>query len=113
MLDLNLDTSSYQGRFVVTIMSALAEMERSIISERQKSVHKYRREIGQNWGVDLGPKSKISEDALKIITELRDKGVSYHEIARQLNAQEIPTALGGTWHGSTIRKTLNFLKANK
>jgi DNA invertase Pin-like site-specific DNA recombinase len=112
MLDLNLDTSTYQGRFVVTIMSALAEMERSIISERQKSVHKYRRETGQNWGVDLGPKSKISDDALKIITELRDKGVSYHEIARELNAQEIPTALGGKWHGSTIHKTLNHLKAN-
>jgi DNA invertase Pin-like site-specific DNA recombinase len=94
-------------------MSALAEMERSIISERQKSVHKYRRETGQNWGVDLGPKSKISEDTLKIITEQRDKGVSYHEIARHLNAQNIPTALGGSWHGSTIRKTLNFLKGSK
>ena len=113
MLDLNLDTSTYQGRFVVTIMSALAEMERSIISERQKSVHKYRRETGQNWGVDLGPKSKISDEAIKIITELRDKGVSYHETARQLNAQNVPTALGGKWHGSTIRKTLNFLKADK
>jgi DNA invertase Pin-like site-specific DNA recombinase len=94
-------------------MSALAEMERSIISERQKSVHKYRRETGQNWGVDLGPKSKISDEAMKIITELRDKGVSYHETARQLNAQEIPTALGGAWHGSTIRKTLSYLKANR
>ena len=113
LLDLNLDTSSYQGRFVVTIMSALAEMERSIISERQKSVHKYRRDTGKNWGVDLGPKSKVSDEALKIITELRDSGVSYHEIARQLNAQEIPTALGGQWHGSTIRKTLNFLKGRR
>jgi hypothetical protein len=50
---------------------------------------------------------------MKIITELRDKGVSYHETARQLNAQEIPTALGGAWHGSTIRKTLSYLKANR
>ena len=38
MLDLNLDTSSYQGRFVVTIMSALAEMERGIIAARQKDI---------------------------------------------------------------------------
>jgi hypothetical protein len=37
--------------------------------------------------------------------------LSYHEIARQLNASQIPTALGGEWHGSTIRKTLNHLKA--
>jgi len=110
LLDLNLDTSSYQGRFVVTIMSALAEMERSIISERQKSVHKYRREVGKVWGVDLGPKSKISEDTLTIIKDLRSSGVSYHEIALQLNDKNIPTALGGKWHGSTIRKTLNHLK---
>ena len=40
MLDLNLDTATYQGRFVVTIMSALAEMERGIIAERQKEVYK-------------------------------------------------------------------------
>jgi site-specific DNA recombinase len=38
LLDLNLDTSSYQSRFVVTIMSALAEMERSIISEKAAGV---------------------------------------------------------------------------
>jgi site-specific DNA recombinase len=38
LLDLNLDTSTYQGRFVVTIMGALAEMERAIIGERQKDV---------------------------------------------------------------------------
>jgi DNA invertase Pin-like site-specific DNA recombinase len=93
-------------------MSALAEMERSIISERQKSVHKYRRETGQNWGVDLGPKSKVSDEAMVIIVDMRNKGASYHEIARELNAQEIPTALGGKWHGSTIHKTLNHLKAN-
>ena len=110
LLDLNLDTSSYQGRFVVTIMSALAEMERSIISERQKSVHKYRRDVGKKWGVDLGPKSKVSDEALALIKELRNNGVSYHEIATKLNDKGIPTALGGKWHGSTIRKTLHHLK---
>jgi DNA invertase Pin-like site-specific DNA recombinase len=110
MLDLNLDTSSYQGRFVVTIMSALAEMERSIISERQKSVHKYRRDTGKIWGVDLGPKTKVSPETLERISKERESGMSYHAIARGLNADSIPTALGGEWHGSTIRKTLGFLK---
>ena len=110
MLDLNLDTSSYQGRFVVTIMSALAEMERSIIADRQKDVHKDRRARGLVWGVDLGPKSKIAPETLSRILEMREKGASYHEIARQLNSESIPTALGGTWHGSTIRKTLTQLK---
>lgn len=104
MLDLNLDTSTYQGRFVVTIMSALAEMERAIIAERQKDVHKDRRERGLVWGVDLGPKTKVPENILAMILDWRDKKVSYHEIARRLNADKIPTTLGGEWHGSTIRK---------
>jgi DNA invertase Pin-like site-specific DNA recombinase len=107
LLDLNLDTSSYQGRFVVTIMSALAEMERGIIAERQKDVHQDRRARGQVWGVDIGPKSKIPHDLLERIQEMRDKGLSYHAIANQLNLEGVPTALKGErWHGSTIRKAL-------
>jgi DNA invertase Pin-like site-specific DNA recombinase len=113
MLDLNLDTSSYQGRFVVTIMSALAEMERAIIAERQKDVHKDRRAQGKIWGVDLGPKTKVSPETLERIRNERERGLSYHKIADGLNADNVATALGGTWHGSTIRKTLNFLKEKK
>lgn len=102
MLDLNLDTASYQGRFVVTIMSALAEMERAIIAERQKDVHRDRRENGKVWGVDLGPKSKVSEEVRTRVLEDRAKGVSFHEIARALNKENVPTSAGGKWHASTI-----------
>ena len=107
LLDLNLDTSTYQGRFVVTIMVALAEMERAIIGERQKDVHRDRRAQGKVWGVDLGPKSKIPLEVMERIRDMREKGMSYHAIATQLNADGVPTALNGQqWHGSTIRKML-------
>jgi DNA invertase Pin-like site-specific DNA recombinase len=107
LLDLNLDTSTYQGRFVVTIMGALAEMERAIIGERQKDVHRDRRAQGKVWGVDLGPKSKIPLEVMERIRDMREKGMSYHAIATQLNADDVPTALNGQqWHGSTIRKML-------
>ena len=107
LLDLNLDTSTYQGRFVVTIMGALAEMERAIIGERQKDVHRDRRAQGKVWGVDLGPKSKIPLEVMERIRDMREKGMSYHAIATQLNADGVPTALNGDkWHGSTIRKVL-------
>lgn len=107
LLDLNLDTSTYQGRFVVTIMGALAEMERAIIGERQKDVHRDRRAQGKVWGVDLGPKSKIPLDVTERIRDMREKGMSYHAIATQLNSDGVPTALNGDkWHGSTIRKVL-------
>lgn len=107
MLDLNLDTSTYQGRFVVTIMSALAEMERAIIAERQKDVHRDRRARGQVWGKDVGPKTKIPLNVLAEMSLMREAGLSYHAIANELNARNIPTALGGEqWHGSTVRKSL-------
>jgi DNA invertase Pin-like site-specific DNA recombinase len=103
MLDLNLDTSSYQGRFVVTIMSALAEMERAIIAERQKDVHKDRREKGLKWGIDLGPKQAITDELYEQIKEYRRLGMSYDRIAKKLNADGIKTALDKKWHASTIK----------
>ncbi len=107
MLDLNLDTSSYQGRFVVTIMSALAEMERGIIAERQKDVHKDRRERGIVWGVDIGPKPDVDPDLLVRILALRAKGVSYHAIAKRFNSESVPTARGGQWHSATVKKIVD------
>jgi site-specific DNA recombinase len=104
MLDLNLDTSTYQGRFVVTIMSALAEMERSIIAERQKDVHKDRREKGLKWGVDLGPKRMISDELYAKIVELRTLGMSYAKIANKFNAEGIKTPFEKRWYPTTIKQ---------
>lgn len=107
LLDLQLDTSSYQSRFVVTIMSALAEMERSIISERQKDVHSYRRATGKVWGVDLGPKKRIPEAVLNRIYAERAAGQSMNGIARILNAEGVPAAYGGKWSASSIKYVLD------
>ena len=107
LLDLNLDTSSYQSRFVVTIMSALAEMERSIISERQKDVHSYRRSTGKVWGVDLGPKQLISDEIRSRIIAEREKGLSLRAIARILDIEGIPTAYGGKWSASSVKYVLD------
>lgn len=110
MLDLNLDTASYQGRFVVTIMSALAEMERGIIAERQKDVHKDRREKGLQWGVDLGPKQMISDELYSKIQEYRALGMSYRLIADRLNKDGIQTAFGKKWHPATVKHYIDKSK---
>lgn len=107
MLDLNLDTASYQGRFVVTIMSALAEMERAIIAERQKDVHKDRREKGLKWGVDLGPKRVISDELYQQMKDWKTAGMSYNAIARKLNADGVKTALDKKWYAGTIKYYLD------
>lgn len=110
MLDLNLDTSTYQGRFVVTIMSALAEMERAIIAERQKDVHKDRREKGKVWGVDLGPKTKVDSEVRKKIASYRELGLSYQKIAEALNKEKVRPVRGKRWHASTVHRLINGLK---
>lgn len=103
LLDLQLDTSSYQSRFVVTIMSALAEMERSIISERQKDVHLHRRSTGKVWGKDLGPKKRIPQDVVDYIRKRHGEGESLHGISRELNAKEIPSGYGKKWSASSVK----------
>jgi DNA invertase Pin-like site-specific DNA recombinase len=107
MLDLNLDTSSYQGRFVVTIMSALAEMERGIIAERQKDVHKDRRARGIKWGVDMGPKNKTPEEIKQRIATERSKGKSLRAIAEGLNRDGVPTQNGRQWYPTTVKNLLD------
>jgi len=108
MLDLNLDTATYQGRFVVTIMSALAEMERSIIAERQKDVHRDRREKGLKWGVDLGPKPQhTSGDVFTDIIEYRDKGMSFALIAQKLNKDGAKTSRNRKWHATSIKNIVD------
>ena len=103
MLDLNLDTATYQGRFVVTIMSALAEMERGIIASRQKEVHKDRRDRGIVWGVDMGPKNKAPQELKDFIISLRKSGKTYQAIADLLNDRGEPTQNGRQWYPTTVR----------
>lgn len=106
MMDLNLDTSSYQGRFVVTIMSALAEMERGIIAARQKDVHEDRRKRGVVWGVDMGPKNKTPEEIKQRIADERASGASFRKIADGLNRDGIPTQNGRQWYPTTVKNLL-------
>jgi DNA invertase Pin-like site-specific DNA recombinase len=108
MLDLNLDTSSYQGRFVVTIMSALAEMERGIIAERQRDVHKDRRARGVVWGKDMGPKNKTPEEIKQRILSERASGASYRQIADGLNHDEIPTQNQKKWYPTTVKNLVDL-----
>ena len=55
----------------------------------------------------------IEEDIRAEIKRLKDAGVSYQEISRTLNAQEIETSNGGKqWYASTVRHAyLSYLKS--
>jgi DNA invertase Pin-like site-specific DNA recombinase len=110
MLDLNLDTATYQGRFVVTIMSALAEMERGIIAERQKDVHKDRRARGVVWGKDMGPMNKTPQEVRDRVVLERSQGASFRKIADGLNRDSIPTQNQRQWYPTTVKNLLQTIQ---
>lgn len=116
ILDLQIDTSTPSGRMVLTMMGAMAEMERSIIRER---VERGRQAKADRGGYAFGapPIGKkavegelvpdaLEQETIATIFRHRRSGKSPQKIADYLNAQNIPTKRGGTWHHSTVRKVL-------
>lgn len=105
-LDLALDTATPVGRLVMTVLAAVAEMERSRISERHRDAHAARRARGEVWGVTTGPRPELPAQVRERIADEQQQGKSLRAIAATLNAEQVPTARGGIWHASTIAHVL-------
>ena len=116
ILDLQIDTSTPSGRMVLTMMGAMAEMERSIIRER---VERGRQAKADRGGYAFGAPpiglkavegelvpDELEQETIATIFRHRRSGKSPQKIADYLNAQNIPTKRGGNWHHSTVRKVL-------
>lgn len=102
LLDSGVDTSTPAGEFVANTLASAAQYERRIISQRTKDGLAAKRAAG----VRLGRPSLIPLDVVRRIVELRAKGTSIRGIAAALNADEVPTAKGRPWTGSTIQAVL-------
>ena len=88
----NIDTSSPLGAAIFTIISAVAQLERDIISERVKAGLRRARENGKQLGRPKG----CGIDT-QLVTELREQGLSMAKIAEQMNssAATVCRALNG------------------
>lgn len=75
----NIDTGTAHGKMVFTMIGAIAEFERELIRERIKSGLNRTRSEGTKLG-----RPRLGFDVTKAI-ELRDSGLGYKQIARQLN----------------------------
>ena len=116
ILESQIDTSSPQGRMVLTMIAAMAEMERSVIRERVERGRKAKADRGgYAFGAPrIGQKAvdgelvpdEAEQETIALIQRHRRSGKSHQKIADFLNAQSIPTKRGGIWHHSTVRKVL-------
>lgn len=98
--DLGVDTTTPSGKMVAQVMMVLAEWEREMIGERTKNALRQAR----SKGTRLGRPSNVSADTRRMIRMLRRSGLSYAKVAEQLTAEGVPTAQGGAWRASTVRK---------
>jgi DNA invertase Pin-like site-specific DNA recombinase len=76
----NLDLSTPSGRLMFQIIGAMAEFERSLIQERVRAGLRNARLKGKTLG---RPRRIVSGDEM---IRLREKGVSFREIARAVGA---------------------------
>jgi len=89
------DTGSAIGRFIMSVLASLAQMERELIGERTKDTLAHKREKGEHCGripfgfrmADDGRFEKDPEQqkAIARIKRLRRNGRSERDIARRLN----------------------------
>lgn len=94
MLDQEIDTTTSSGRFMLTILSAVAELEREMISERTKD--------GQNRAIKQGKaigRKKVTlsdyqiDKARKIIED--NPNITGNELARQFEGISRNTLING------------------
>lgn len=110
----DIDMSTPAGRMVADIMATTARHEIEVKSDRQKRAnfqrakqgkpHAARRAFGYEAnGIDV---NRTEADYLSWAYSQIISGASLRSIARQFNADGLPTTSGKKWLGQTIRDTL-------
>ena len=85
ILDLNIDLSSPIGECVLTILGAVAQMERTTIKERTKEGIAIAKNLGKYKGRKIGAIALNSHDSIERFKRLYRAGLSKSELAREFN----------------------------
>jgi DNA invertase Pin-like site-specific DNA recombinase len=108
------------NRLTIHIIAAMAEHERSMISDRTKGGLAAAKARGVKLGGPKLPQARMAAqtairesaehhaaNVVPIIREIQHAGArTLREIAAALNARGIATARGGQWHAMTVRNVL-------
>jgi DNA invertase Pin-like site-specific DNA recombinase len=109
------DTSTAMGRFFLTVMAGVAEMERNLIIERTRAAMVHLRNKGRRIsatpygfslhedGLHLVPSAK-EQKTIKAARRLRKKGVSLRKIADTLHAKGHTARSGKPFHPMQVKR---------
>ncbi|KXZ61393.1 DNA-invertase hin [Microbacterium laevaniformans] len=108
VLDPNIDTTSANGELVLNVLISVAQWERRIIGERTKAALSVVRERVKAEGGNLGRPRAVPDDIVARILRESREGKSARAIARDLTADNVPTAQGASnWSHQTVQAILS------
>ncbi|NJN74087.1 MAG: recombinase family protein [Limnothrix sp. RL_2_0] len=119
LLDLNVDTSTSMGKMVLTMMAAVAELERSQISERTQGGRQAKAEKGGyaygspafGMAAIAGELVVKSDEAavIEVIRRHHKSGKSLRKIASYLNQEGYQPKRGDRWQHTSVKCVLDRL----
>ena len=108
------------GRFMLTTMASVAELEAGLISERTKAALKAAKargvKLGRYGAAVLAPKHRDearqrAKDLKPIISKLKGEGLSLARMAAEFNKRKVPTPRGRRWDHSSVRNVMKRIAA--
>jgi DNA invertase Pin-like site-specific DNA recombinase len=119
LLDLNVDTSTPTGRMILTVMAAVATLERDVINERTQGGRRAKADKGgfaygsPKFGQSSNDGQLVkNDDETKIIDVIRrhhKSGKSLQAIADYLNQNGYKSKQGKAWYPTTVKNILTRL----
>jgi DNA invertase Pin-like site-specific DNA recombinase len=105
-LDLDLDTSTAEGRRIADVLIALGEWEQDRISRRTRTGLADARASGGRTG---RPSLNDRPELRRHIAEMRAAGMTLQAIADRLNEEGVPTLRGGAkWRPSSVHAATGY-----
>ena len=98
VLDLGLDTTTPVGRFTLTILAGVAQLERDLIRQRTREALAAKKARGER----VGRPPELDPEVVARVLHLRQT-MTLREVADVLNHEGVPSARGGPWSASTVR----------
>jgi len=113
----NIDTTSPVGRFFLTTLAGLAQLEREQIGERTRAVLQYKKAMGERVGqIPFGSRNvsgsivpdESEQAAIALIGKLRTEGLSCRAIATKLQQMDIKNKAGrASWSKQQVHRIVN------
>lgn len=90
------DSGTPNGKLQLRIIASLAEWERDVIRQRVIGGKERKRERGDEGYIAPAVEARI--------LDMYRSGQSMAKVAETLNAEGVPTAKGGSWYASTVKR---------